>query len=662
MSNKKFLAFLTAVSLFALAVFSGGCGGSSDSKSMRVNVIGTSNSVMRKQITALDEIPDNNISGMEEGDLLILCGIDDIKKNSADIVEAFNRGVAIALEHVDSDDIDLLTDLLGFDNDFLADDQDAEFYGLAIREIDDCLYPFTYIFHGFEDNTSSSDLVPYSYTITSGDASATYTAIYSGDKVVSFDITYSGMSPSDLPDKWWEMARTETPNDSATEITDDLEYKTDDDYYDAVVKDLLDWVKELDELAEDARKSREAITSGTSSFSEEAALSATANGQMLPVAPKTLTLKYSINENLPANRNIWEANKKAIFEARQSLRIYAYHDYTNNKDIFLVESNVTGNPSEGYLDKYYISYGDIVANYTNSARYECELKVKGGTTTLTQNKPDTINSSKEITENYGWNINASVTGTYGVEGEVKGEEQKVTTKKSVSLTVSGGYNYSKTSKYNLSDAKLFKDTRGDKPAWTFKINDEAQPEYSRGFHSGSIKKKPVDLAKNAHSFESAWEWHVNSWPFPNESATVEGNLVWKRGALNANGSGLFWIGASYREETTHTAKSSVVLSRPKYISTNVSSLVFDSSATDKKGLTKSMNLLSSAPWTVTSESDWCKVSPADGKATETSPITLTVNVDVNNSGKPRSTTLTFTNNTTKDKTYVIVTQSQYKSK
>lgn len=502
----------------------------------------------------------------------------------------------------------------------------------------------------------------YTYTIESGDASATYRPIYSGDKLVSYDLTYSDISSSDLPDKWWEMARTETPNDTATETTDDLDYQTDDDYYEAVVKDLIKWVEELDELAKEGKESREAITSGTSSFTEEAMLSATANGNMLPVAPKTLTLKYSINEDLPAKRKIVEANKKAIFEARQTLRIYAYHDYANKKDIFLVESDVTGNPSAGYLDKYYITYGDIVANYTNSARYECDLYVQGGHTTLTQNKPDTINTSKEVTESYGWNINASATGTYAVEGEVKGEEQKVTTKKSISLTVSGGYNYSKTSKYNLSDAKLFKDTRGDKPAWTFKINDEAQPEYSRGFHSGSIKKKPVDLAKNAHSFESAWEWHVNYWGSPDSSATIYGNLVWKRGALNANGNGLFWIGASHREETTHTAKSSVALSRPKYISTSAASLAFESSsAIDKTGLTKTINLLSTGPWTVNNGSTWCKVSPARGNGTEQHPTTLTIDVDANTTGGPRTTTLTFTNNTTKDKTYVVVTQSQYRS-
>lgn len=159
MRNRKFLAFLTVAALLALAVLGGGCGGGSSSgdKNTRVNVVGTPASVMGKQITALDDIPGNTIDGMEEGDLLILCDLDDIKNNSEDIIEAFNRGVAIALEHVDSDDIDLLTDLLGFDNDFLSDDQEAEFYGLAMREIDDCIYPFTYIFHGFDDSTSSSD-------------------------------------------------------------------------------------------------------------------------------------------------------------------------------------------------------------------------------------------------------------------------------------------------------------------------------------------------------------------------------------------------------------------------------------------------------------------------------------------------------------------------
>ncbi len=563
----------------------------------------------------------------------------------ADILAAYNDGLVIAALYPDSDDIDTLCNVLSLENPpvLSGDNSHLELFAVAKRKV-------------------NGDYEPFSYTITDLDE------ITSGD----VDETVHYMTSADMDELTEAEYRAGTPAPETVPAE-----TTDADFNKDRIKDFVEWVAALDTNPESLRASQgnAAVTTAAGS-----------SGQLTELAksegPDTINMDYtrwvsfSWIKDCIDEYPVWGRTKlndsdgeamhagwTADRRTRLKYDVYSIHSFDKNRDYFLVRAHNSTNTQN--------QFGSVINCRAKGIDHNLARLMFGFTRRMLFNhviEQDDGKGNVAIVASAPANKSASQTTStnmgYSFGGKVAVSANITKAEISASAEFNFSINYSTSVSTTAIDYEIARRHNGDSKkranacweyifSWPKEGQDVGDWSDLAQYCFRELEAWPSSKEHTSH-MEWIWEVKPEIWDKAKDKKllTVNTNVEWDDGQSQGRyyrRMGTYWgnrgdiIGNSGKGSTSFTLK------RPPHIA--VRPAVFSPTAGgkgfDKNAGNASFVLLSESDWTVKADDnckDWVKdFSPANGTRTGNMEKMVTFSYAANNTGKPRTGTITVSN-------------------
>lgn len=680
MSNKKLFAILTAAALLTFAVLGGGCGGGSSGGKKGGSIADIKNFLMGsleaarlKECDIAPYIPqvvsmDNWTSSqqvIDEWKVLFVEDASDLPSGAgsdtkgtypelADIRAAYNDGLVIAALYPDSDDIDTLCNVLSLeDSPVLEDDRShLELFAVARREV-------------------NGDYEPFTYTIIDLDE------IESGD----VDETVHYMTPADMDELTEAEYQAGTPGpEIVPPETTDAEFNKDR------IKDFLEWIVALDTNPESLLAGRGATIASEAVTTNAPASVAAGSGQLTELAksegPDTINMDYKKWVNFSwikdcideypvwGRTNLKDSNGEAMHagwtadrRTRLKYDVYSIHSFDKNRDYFLIRAHNSTNTQN--------QFGSVINCRAKGIDYNMARLMWGFTRRMMFNhviKEDDGKGSVAIVASAPDNKSASQTSSttmgYSFGGKVAVAANITKAEISASAEFSFSINYSSSVSTTAIDYEIVRKHNGDSQkranacweyifSWPKEGKDIGDWDDLAQYCFRELDAWPSSKEHTSH-MEWIWEVKPEIWEKAKDKKllTVNANVEWDDGQSQGRyyrRLGTYWGNRGDIVGNSGKGSTSFTLKRPPHIA--VRPAVFSPTAGgkgfDKNAGNASFVLLSESDWTVKADDnckDWIQgFTPANGTKTGSTEKTVSFSYAANNTGKPRTGTITVSN-------------------
>ena len=685
MTGKKFLAFLAALSLLALAVFGGGCGGGSrSSENEKQTGAAIARSVLvggmnQARFASSDLAPyifstvvesrdasdlSNDISifdGLNAGDLLFLGDADEAVQNAANdallqesynnsLREAYEKGAAIVAVYPDSKDVGALIEMLSLDvtlprPDPKANDPHFELVAVAQRTMPNGT-PHTFVYVADSDSnygglTSGDVTTPDGTKIspeTAPDVSSGDTSPHAGGD------THNGDNSPDEPGLTTEEVEAEL-NASRVQHLRDWSAGLDADVQEMAAEVAAAEAKLQSAAVADAQKDILAIIAGVTTTREDA-VSWSFKDYYEKIGKNDDTFKKFANKcdfDNPRLLNKYWSNFKVSRFTFTRYRVISLHSFDTHCDYYLVLSQSNTQPQSIAIraDKGINNGGEVpgagannyavVLGFTKGLYIDIWMPYFYGDSQLMKYLPDqTVNKTKAYTDTKGWSLGGGVSFKGGVDSKGPSAEAQISFQASVSHTSS--------TTWQGQDYEIIPEPYGKYVTrWYLKVD---YPAYSKGWHISTAAANSVTL-----DTESIWrvdpKWAGNF--------TLKGIVHWFEGFAWCHDTllGDSW----YMTAVNHNGgDTDLALPRPPH-----TALVNTSNSGGREGKLYSTKLYTEAAWSATKNVDWIVLEKTTGGATSGEDFYYTVKP--NDTGKTRTGIITV--NSGSDKVTLKFVQSPY---
>ncbi len=682
MSNKKLFAILTAAALLTFAVLGGGCGGGSSGGKKGGSIADIKNFLMGsleaarlKECDIAPYIPqvvsmDNWTSSqqvIDEWKVLFVEDASDLPSGAgsdtkgtypelADIRAAYNDGLVIAALYPDSDDIDTLCNVLSLeDSPVLEDDRShLELFAVARREV-------------------NGDYEPFTYTIIDLDE------IESGD----VDETVHYMTPADMDELTEAEYQAGTPGpEIVPPETTDAEFNKDR------IKDFLEWIVALDTNPESLLAGRGATIASEAVTTNAPASVAAGSGQLTELAksegPDTINMDYKKWVNFSwikdcideypvwGRTNLKDSNGEAMHagwtadrRTRLKYDVYSIHSFDKNRDYFLIRAHNSTNTQNQFgsvinEDAYSHLAGNnnarLMWGFTRRLKFNHYIDEDDGTNkvAVVASAPGNKSASQTSSTSMGYSFGGKVAVAANItKAEI-----------SASAEFSFSINYSSSVSTTAIDYEIVRKHNGDSQkranacweyifSWPKEGKDIGDWDDLAQYCFRELDAWPSSKEHTSH-MEWIWEVKPEIWEKAKDKKllTVNANVEWDDGQSQGRyyrRLGTYWGNRGDIVGNSGKGSTSFTLKRPPHIA--VRPAVFSPTAGgkgfDKNAGNASFVLLSESDWTVKADDnckDWIQgFTPANGTKTGSTEKTVSFSYAANNTGKPRTGTITVSN-------------------
>ena len=559
---------------------------------------------------------------------------------------ALEAGAILAFVDVPAGDIDYFTDKLPLNlPNYLPDDAASEdkeeiedFYAVAAR-----LDP--------EDESVENDYAYFGVDPTSNDTDLAIT-VWSGDTEISFDVNEY------TEDTSAEYIYVDENGNILSADPDPMNY----DYVDICVDGFLEWVKEMNSMKALSEAGADTnVSASAENVSSRFPGVSTSFRPLLHVEPR----KYYYTHSGPKR---WHKHKAWHRDTSITFSILPIHHFSEGDDYYVVK--VTGNtdPSQQYAHISHTNEGrfdglgrtgktgtllvDNILGYNYKFQYTAQLmaspKITNGKLTgtpvgtLERSAPDTINSTKKVTQGFKFTLDGGVTGGLSAKDGLKGD-----------ISIKPKWEWESKEEYSVSDYQCTNISGGQRAGWAWEFLRPAS-----GTHDfTAVWLEDVSHAgRTSVNLKSEFVFKVTKeeWKkYPGLKLAIE--FKSSEGGTEG-GDSLFWVGNVGRRDYSYdwsNIQCDYTLPRPPHIA--VTQAKFNYKATSAKGDTQVITLQSEEDWKAITTGSWIHLTTSDnntktengfetvsGKATGPSQAQIMISVDPVTDGKPRGGKVVFT--------------------
>ncbi len=317
------------------------------------------------------------------------------------------------------------------------------------------------------------------------------------------------------------------------------------------------------------------------------------------------------------SKNWYSYGKHSIgYSAQTSETIYAFHNFVERKDYYIVQSDAYFKPN---YDK------KTVAGYIYTVGAPCWYRYRhslanAGSYSLFKNAPKNVNRSSTVSDGTshstshtsGVTIGSKIGSKIGFSGESLAGELSAELSAEKSSSTTKGMSYSHSATWTTTEWSLINQCDSYNPEWRVEFYDPNNKGVNNsGYYPDWNTGEAVTAARQRTDYSSEWMWQISD-PNPNIKMLVNLYSDLRSTWMDLTGS----AGRGYGHHYISTVNRKIKLNQPPHV------IITSGAGPHNFGRNGANNInfrfICSGNWTITSSNpDWCYVSENQSKGGDT---------------------------------------------